>query len=235
MKEFFKFEYENTDLPFYNNEPELSKTDWALLILAEILFLIPIFHPIKMSDEVFSLYLCLVVLLPLIYVSKGNLSLFFKKVKRENMKLIIACTILPFAYSMFMIFILEFLKISPESAIESIPPTLISLISMVVQLMGEELFKVILLIIAMYAIYHFTKNRKLSIIISAMLTMAIFGLAHYKYGPVIQILLIQGLGSVFDLYAYLKTKNVFVSYLAHLLFDFIPFAMELIALPMGIQ
>ena len=235
MKDFFKFEDENTDLPFYNNEPELSKMNWALLILAEILFLIPIFHPIKMSDEVFSFYLCLIVLLPLIYVSKGNLGLFFKKVKRENIKLIIACTILPFAYSMFMIFILEFLNISPESPIEPMATTLISVISMVVQLMGEELFKVILLIIAMYVIYHFTKNRKLSVIISAMLTMAIFGLVHYKYGPIIQILLIQGLGSIFDLYAYLKTKNVFVSYLAHLLFDFIPFLMELIALPMGIQ
>ena len=232
MNDFFRFEDDNTDLPFYNDEPKLSKMDWALLMLAEILFLIPVFFSVEMSDEVFSLYLCLIVLLPIIYVSRGNLSLFFKKVKRENIKLIIICTILPFAYSMFMIFILEFLHISPQSAIEPVPATLISAISMVVQLMGEELFKVILLIIAMAIIYHFTKNRKLSIIISAMLTMAIFGLAHYKYGPVIQILLVQGLGSVFDLYAYLKTKNVLVSYLAHLLFDFIPFAMELISLPM---
>lgn len=84
MKGFFKFEDENTDLPFYNNEPKLSKMEWALLILAEILFSIPIFLSIEMSDEVFSFYLCLVVLLPVIYVSKGNLSLFFKKVKREN-------------------------------------------------------------------------------------------------------------------------------------------------------
>jgi membrane protease YdiL (CAAX protease family) len=103
---------------------------------------------------------------------------------------------------------------------------------MLVQLMGEELFKIILLIIAMSIIYHFTKNRKLSIIISSIITMTIFGIAHYQYGPLIQILLIQGLGSIFDLYAYLKTKNVLVSYLAHLLYDFIPFIMELIALPM---
>ena len=235
MKDFFKFEDENTDLPFYNNEPKLSKMEWALLILAETLFLIPIFFSIKMSDEFFSFYLCLIVLLPLIYVSKGNLSLFFKKVKREDIKLIIICTILPFVYSMFMLFILETLKISAESPIEPISTTLLSIINMVVQLMGEELFKIVLLIIAMSIIYHFTKNRKLSIIISSILTMAIFGLAHYKYGPLIQILLIQGLGSIFDLYAYLKTKNVLVSYLAHLLFDFTPFIMELIALLMGIQ
>ena len=232
MKGFFKFEDENTDLPFYNNEPKLSKMEWALLILAEILFLIPIFLSIEMSDEVFSFYLCLVVLLPVIYVSKGNLSLFFKKVKRENIKLIIICTVLPFIYSMFMIFILEYLKISLESTIEPMSTTLLSIINMLVQLMGEELFKIILLIIAMSIIYHFTKNRKLSIIISSIITMTIFGIAHYQYGPLIQILLIQGLGSIFDLYAYLKTKNVLVSYLAHLLYDFIPFIMELIALPM---
>ena len=232
MKGFFKFEDENTDLPFYNNEPKLSKMEWALLILAEILFLIPVFLSIEMSDEVFSFYLCLIVLLPVIYVSKGNLSLFFKKVKRENIKLIIICTVLPFVYSMFMIFILEYLKISPESTIEPTSTTLLSIINMLVQLMGEELFKIILLIIAMSIIYHFTKNRKLSIIISSIITMTIFGIAHYQYGPLIQILLIQGLGSIFDLYAYLKTKNVLVSYLAHLLYDFIPFIMELIALPM---
>jgi membrane protease YdiL (CAAX protease family) len=171
-------------------------------------------------------------LLPVIYVSKGNLSLFFKKVKRENIKLIIICTVLPFIYSMFMIFILEYLKISLESTIEPTSTTLLSIINMLVQLMGEELFKIILLIIAMSIIYHFTKNRKLSIIISSIITMTIFGIAHYQYGPLIQILLIQGLGSIFDLYAYLKTKNVLVSYLAHLLYDFIPFIMELIALPM---
>lgn len=235
MKDFFKFEDEKTDLPFYDNEPKLSKMEWALLMLAEILFLIPIFFSIEMSDELFSFYLCLIVLLPLIYVSKGKMSLFFKKVRREDIKLILLCTILPFAYSMFMLFVLESLKISAESPIEPVSATLLSVICMVVQLMGEELFKIILLIIAMSVIYHFTKNRKLSIIISAILTMAIFGLAHYKYGPIIQILLIQGLGSVFDLYAYLKTKNVLVSYLAHLLFDFAPFALELIALLMGVS
>lgn len=232
MKGFFKFEDGNTDLPFYNNEPKLSKMEWGLLILAEILFLIPVFLSIEMSDEVFSLYLCLIVLLPVIYVSKGNLSLFFKKVKRENIKLIIICTVLPFVYSMFMIFILEYLKISPESPIEPMSTTLISLITMVVQLMGEELFKIVLLIIAMSIIYHFTKNRKLSIIISSIITMTTFGIAHYQYGPLIQILLVQGLGSIFDLYAYLKTKNVLVSYLAHLLYDFIPFIMDLIVLHM---
>ena len=61
MNDFFKFEDENTDLPFYNNEPKLSKREWGLLILAEILFLIPIFFSIEMPDELFSVYLCLIV------------------------------------------------------------------------------------------------------------------------------------------------------------------------------
>ena len=230
MNDFFKFEDENTDLPFYNNEPKLSKREWGLLILAEILFLIPIFFSIEMPDELFSVYLCLIVFIPVIYVSKGNMRLFFKKVEREDIKLIIMCTILPFAYSMIMLFILESLKISSENPMVPMSATLISIINMIVQLMGEELFKILLLIIVMFIIYHFTKNRRLSIIISSIVTMAIFGLAHYQYGPIIQILLIQGLGSIFDLYAYLKTKNVLVSYSAHLLFDFIPVIMELIAL-----
>ena len=234
MSDFFRFEDENCDIPFYSGKPELSKPEWLLLIIAELLFLTPIIFPIKMSDEVFSFYLCLVVLIPVLYVSKGNLSLFFKKIKRENIKLIIICTILPFIYSMAMLSILEYLKLSSKSAVQHIPANLINIIIMIVQLMGEELFKIILLILIMSLVYHFSKNRKLSIIISAIGTMAAFGVAHQSYGPLIQVLLIQGLGSIFDLYAYIKTKNVLVSYCAHLLFDFIPFAMEIIALLMGI-
>lgn len=233
MSDYFKFEDEKLDIPFYNEKPKLSKPEWLLLIIAELLFLTPIIFPIKMTSEVFSFYLCLVVLIPILYVSKGNLSLFFRKIKRENIKLIIICTILPFVYSMTMIFVLEWLKV-PGYEIEPTPINLINIITMIVQLMGEELFKIILLILIMSLIYHFSKNRKLSIIISAIVTMITFGAVHSSYGPLIQILLVQGLGSIFDLYAYLKTKNVLVSYTAHLLFDFIPFGMEIIVLLMGI-
>ena len=47
-------------------------------------------------------------------------------------------------------------------------------------------------------------------------------------GRILQILLIQGLGTIFDLYAYMKTKNVVVSYIVHVLIDYIPFTMMML-------
>ena len=52
------------------------------------------------------------------------------------------------------------------------------------------------------------------------------GLAHYAaYGSLVQILLIQGLGSIICLFAYIKTKNMLVTYAAHLIIDLIPFGL----------
>lgn len=235
MADFFNFEDENIDVPFYNGVAKLSKWEWLLLILAEILFVIPILLPIPMSDLVFSFYLCMVVLIPILYVCKGNLGLFFKKIRRNDFKLIIICVILQYVYSMSMLFIIEYFKIAPQSDVEAIPITLSNIISLIVQLMGEELFKIILLILAMALIYYFSKNRKLSMILSALITMFVFGLVHEgAYGTLLQVLLIQGLGSFLDLYSYLKTKNVLVSYTIHLLFDLIPFAMEILLILLGI-
>ena len=56
-----------------------------------------------------------------------------------------------------------------------------------------------------------------------IVTALVFGLAHYAaYGSIVQILLVQGLGCIIDMFAYLKTKNILTSYAAHLLLDFIP-------------
>lgn len=229
MRDFFKFEDKTSDIPFYNGIPKLSKLDWIILIIAEILFVTPIILPIYIGETEFAFYLCLVVLIPVLYVSRGNLSLFFKKIRKNDIKLIIACVILPYIYSMVMLAIIEVFKLAPQAQVEGGSLTVISIVCILVQLMGEELFKIILLVIVMYAVYHFSKNRKLSIGISVISTMIVFGAVHTgAYGTLMQVLLIQGLGSIFDLYAYIKTKNVLVSYTAHVLFDCIPFALELL-------
>ena len=233
MSDFFKFE-DKTDIPFYNGIPKLSALDWIILTIAEILFITPVVFPIPMSDLVFAFYMCLVVLIPVLYVSRGNFSLFFKKIRRSDIKLIIVCVIAPYIYSMAMLFIIETFRLAPQTPVEMTHFNLTNVWILVIQLIGEELFKIILLILLMSLVYHFSKNRKLSIIVSVIFTMAAFGSAHAgAYGTLLQVLLIQGMGSIFDIYAYLKTKNILVSYTAHLLFDFIPFALELVLLLIG--
>lgn len=178
MRDFFKFEDENMDIPFYNGIPKLSKLDWLILIIAEILFITPIILPNSMDDVTFSFYLCLVVLIPVLYVSKGKLNLFFKKIRKSDVKLIIICVIAPYIYSMFMLFIIETFKLAPPTNVGGSSLSILIIVCTLVQLIGEELFKIILLILAMSLIYHFSKNRKLSIGISMIITMIVFGFAH---------------------------------------------------------
>jgi hypothetical protein len=44
----------------------------------------------------------------------------------------------------------------------------------------------------------------------------------------VSVLLLQGLGSFFEMYGYIKTKNLFVPYISHLLTDLISFIIILV-------
>ena len=174
-----------------------------------------------MSDIQFSLFLCFVLLLPTIYLLRGNLNLLFKTIKLDNLKIVILCVVLSLAYSFIMLYILFRVSItSTEPLEENIVVDLTTLISMIFQLMGEELFKILTFLLSMFIFYCFSHNRKVSLVISLVIAMASFGLMHSGfYGGFLQVFLIQGLGSIFDFYAYLKTRNIFVSYMAHIIFD----------------
>jgi len=108
--------------------------------------------------------------------------------------------------------------------------SLLTIVNLLLQVLGEEFFKVFILLIAMYLVYKITGNRNMSIFIGLIASMIIFGLAHYDAydGKILQILLVQGFGSIFEYYAYLKTKNILVSYLIHLIQDLIPVVMILL-------
>ena len=56
---------------------------------------------------------------------------------------------------------------------------------------------------------------------SEVFVLIIFGLLHvntYSYN-IIQILLLQGLGSIFEIFGYLKTKNLVIPIIIHLLIN----------------
>ncbi|MEE0935173.1 MAG: CPBP family glutamic-type intramembrane protease [Methanobrevibacter sp.] len=71
-----------------------------------------------------------------------------------------------------------------------------------------------------------SKNRKACLAVSVFVALVAFGLMHAgEYCSILRVIIVQGLGSVFDVLLYLKTKNVFTSYLSHLIFDLISLAM----------
>lgn len=212
------------DIPFYNNIPKLSKWDWTILT-GSVLLLIGFLTIIPLPSEYLSISFFLLGLLPALYICKGKYNIFFKKISLKDIKLIILLLIGMYIYNIVMGAILVRLtgSIAGHSEMNTVP-SLIFVISMIIQIFGEEFFKIFLLLILMYLVYRFTNNYKSSIIIGLIGSMIIFGLCHYMAynGRILQILLLQGFGSIFEYFAYIKTKNIWVSYLLHLLRDILP-------------
>ena len=191
------------DIPFYNNIPKLAKLDWAILT-GSVLLLIGFLTIIPLPSEYLSISFFLLGLLPALYICKGKYNIFFKKISLKDIKLIILLLIGMYIYSIVMGAVIVRLtgSIAGHSEMNTIP-SLIFVISMIIQIFGEEFFKIFLLLILMYLVYRFTNNYKSSIIIGLIGSMVIFGLCHYRAynGMILQILLLQGFGSIFEYFA----------------------------------
>lgn len=235
IKEKFKFLDDGIDIPFYNDNPKLSTFEW-LILLAAVLLVIGYLTVIPISNDYLSIAVFLTCTIPALYICKGNYSLFFKKLRLKDIKIIILCVIAIYVYAGIIRAILAPFTEMPVHAGFQETITLITVINMFLEVMGEEFFKIFILLLVMYVIYKLTGNRNMSIITGLFVSMTIFGLAHYYAydGKILQILLLQGLGSIFAYLAYLKTKNIWVTFLAHLIQNLIPVTAILLHLiPVG--
>ncbi len=239
FKERFSFLKDGVDFPFYNDVPKLAIHEWLLLLAAVVLMVLMI-TVIPLSEHIFPVAVCLVMLIPALYVCKGDYGLFFKKPTLRDFLTIILCLFGYYVYVVLMTGVLKSIgyNLAANSVLTSFQtPSIYLIISTLMQLVGEEFFKIFMLLIIMYVIYRFTKNRLLSIWIGVVGSLFVFGIVHFSAygGNILQILLIQGLGSIFDLYVYLKTKNVVNSYILHVFIDYIPFTMVMVASAMNYQ
>jgi len=63
------------------------------------------------------------------------------------------------------------------------------------------------------------------------IVMMFFALLHLSdLHSIVSVIVLQGFGTIFEFYGYLKTKNIFISYLTHLLTDLSLFIIMLIGL-----
>ena len=172
------------------------------------------------------IWFCLITLLPVTYVCRGKLQIFFKMPKLGDIKIILACFILNSIFTIGMGALLTTLGFKLSNNTSTIAHALFTTnnLFLLIQLIGEELFKVSLLLCIMALVYQFSENRRLSVVISTLFVMLVFGLMHLPAYNMnfIQSLLLIGLGAIFDLFPYLKTKNVTNSYIVHVLIDIVP-------------
>ena len=214
------------------HNPRISVGGWLVLLLSvPISFLAYSIVGLE-SELIGSVLFCFIMLIPLLYFSKWDYSLIFRKPTKNE----IVLAILLFAgYMIYCISVGSVLDIfglagAPISTPEELGVTVESTVGLIFSMMAEELLKFIPLMFFMRLIYKFTENLKLSVSISVAIVLVVFGLLHYMppMNTLVSVLLLQGLGSFFEMYGYIKTKNLFVPYISHLLTDLISFIIILV-------
>ena len=228
---WFKWERPEIDFPFYNDDSVPAWHGWLLLgvsLFVAVALNVSTFLPVNRA--VFKIIVVfLIPLITLLFVAHGNIGTVIKKPRLGDVPLILIVVVLDFAYSLAIsAFLTNALGIPMRgNAVfgETMDAGFFALVF--VQLFGEELFKTNMMLGILLLLFRRSGNRKSAVVISTFVTLLVFGLAHYAaYGSLVQILLIQGLGSIVFLFAYIKTKNMLVTYVAHLLVDFIPFGLS---------
>ncbi|MGN0176769.1 MAG: type II CAAX prenyl endopeptidase Rce1 family protein [Methanobrevibacter sp.] len=232
MEKYFNFENKEHDIPYYNHNPRLSKSAWIVLLSTIILSFLcyGLFEGI--SELLASAIFCAVMLVPLMYYSNWDISLILRKPTKSEIKLAILLFIGYMAYALIMNGVMNiFLGSNTGTSSTEFVVNVEFIISLIFSMMGEELVKFIPFAFLMRLIYKGTNNRKLSITISTAIILVFFGLIHYDFQTsIISVLLLQGLGSTFEFYGYIKTKNLFVPYLSHILTDAVIFTLILFGL-----
>lgn len=168
---------------------------------------------------------CLILLLctlpPLLYVCRGKFDCMVKKPQKGDVGLAVSMWILYYICNIAINQVLARLGIiSNANPAAGQSKDLVFWITVIVQLFGEELLKINCFLGVLMLVFQATNNRKLGIIVGTVCALALFGVAHYAtYGNLVQVLVIQGFGSIFHLFCYLKTKSILVGYAAHVMTD----------------
>ena len=223
--DWFRFEDKDLDFPFYKKNPYVPKWGWIVLFFAWFIGFV-----LTMSPKLpFAILSCIVFIVPVLYFLKWDWHAIFQKPRLKDIALAIALFIGYLIYATVVSMILGHFGIVSSGLGEQSSVSLMDAVTLVFSIMSEEFVKFIPFMFFLRVCYKFSENRKLSIVLSVLLVMAMFASMHaYNYVMFIFALFIQGFGSIFEFIAYIKTKNVLVSYITHLFTDVFIYALVLL-------
>ena len=216
MTDWFKFEDRDYDFPFYNKNPYIPKWGWIVLFFA---LFIGFF--LSLSNKIYiSIVGCIVLIVPVLYFLKWDNKAIFRMPSRRDMLLAVVLFAGYMIYALVIGEVLNGVGIVSSGTVDPQSMDVMMMISSIFTVLGEEFIKFIPFMFFLRVLYKYSNNRKLSVIISVALIMLMFASMHvYNPNMFIFALCIQGLGSIFEFYGYIKTKNILVPYLCHLLTD----------------
>lgn len=222
--DWFNFEKKDLDFPFYKKNPYIPKQGWIVLFIA-LIFGFMLSGSSKIGLCIFS---CVILIVPVVYYLQGDYHAIFQKPSLKEIGLAVALFVGYMIYADAMNALLEFFGVVSNEVIPLSSIDYMLAISSIFSLMAEEFLKFIPFIFFMRIIYKYTSNRKMAVIISMLLVMIFFASIHvHSFQMLIYALFIQGFGSIFEFYGYIKTKNIWISYITHLCTDMFIFALVL--------
>ena len=223
MSEYFKYENKDYDIPFLNGIPELTTPKIVALVIGFLItFITPFVVPLEGFHIQKALIVCFATLIPIIYALNGNLSMIFRVPQVKDIKIIILGLIGVMILSAIINFILTggIANTATDAAMKGSPTVL--LIGLIIQLIGEELLKLIPLMLVVAFTYK-SLGRKNAIIVGIIISQLLFALVHIPaYGFDLRFLILAlGVGGCILPITYIHTKNVAVPYFIHLIEDLI--------------
>ncbi|WP_060626880.1 CPBP family intramembrane glutamic endopeptidase [Paenibacillus etheri] len=231
--DFFRFERKNDDFPFYSElqSPSLNlKSSLILLIAVAVgfaLFLIGFGGPVQPFMNV------IFPLAAVIFVARSQWTSLFRKLVAKDILLILGTYIVNLIVTLAAGSIISKLfDVSANPVGEGFNgnfadaiPTFLKMIPM---LFGEELITILpFLVILAFGVKKLKLSRKSAIILAWVVASIIFGAYHlptYNWN-IIQAIVGIGIARVVLLYPYLKTKNIWTSFIVHVMNDWTIFGL----------
>lgn len=235
--DFFRFERKNDDFPYYSDlqSPTLNLTKSLILLIAVAvgfaLFLIGFGGPVHPFLNV------IFPLAALIFVARGQWTSIFRKLVAKDILLILGTYIVNLIVTFAVGTVLTKLfstSANPvgESFNGSFADALPTFLQMIPMLFGEELITIIpFLIVLAFGVKKLKMSRKSAVILACVVSAILFGAYHlptYNWN-IVQAVVGIGIARIVLLYPYLKTKNIWTSFIVHVMNDWTLFGLAFFA------
>ena len=241
---FFWFERNSDDFPYYKGSPvALTSAQWWLVMLGvavgfAALILPPPFLRGSVSNFVPAVLYCAIPLAALAFVSGGAWTAIFRPLRVRDAFWIFGFAILniavTFVVGSIMIGVME---TTANEAVGSVATQSGSALALffartAIQLFGEEVMSILpFLAILYWLVARRSFSRKTAVIVATVLVAIIFAAAHlptYDW-KVPQTVIGVGVARIVLLLPYIITKNTLVSSGAHIVNDWMMFAVSIFA------
>lgn len=240
-RKYFKSEEQSIDFPYYNGKPQsLTVGQWSVLVLVLVVqfFIMSTvklsFLPVHVATIVMDLFLVLVPLGLLKLFTGQVFGPLFKPLKVRDTGIIIKYVLLAFVVSIASTIVLNIVgwhtsDNGASAQVTSMTSYLFLFIDNIFSLFWEELISLIPFL-AVLALLQHRMSRKTAIITSTLVTSIFFGALHlpsYSWNVPMVFTSIVAIRLVLNA-SYIKTKNIWVTYLIHLVYDSFVFALPAI-------